>query len=311
MTVDVLVVGSLHRDVVVDAPRLPRLDETLPGSAFRLVFGGKGGNQAVAAARMGARTAMVGRVGRDAFGEDLLAGLDTTGVDRSRVTVDLDTGSGMSVAIVDDNGDYGAVIVSGANLNIPPAEAADAVASIRPRIVVLQNEVPVNVNRAAASTAAQNDIPVIWNAAPARDRDDALLANASLLVVNRGEAVAILGAPVSTIDDAAAAVRRLAGGRHAAVITLGAAGAMAAAGDGTVIHVPAVPVAVVSTHGAGDMFVGALAARLAAGASMTAAVAFASAAAALHVSSDAAGRAGLDAGTASRLAETSLSLTVP
>ncbi len=118
---EVFVVGALHLDVVVDAPHLPALDETVVGSAVAYRFGGKGGNQAAAAARMGARVAMAGRVGRDAFGERLLAELDAAGVCRSQVLQGTGA-SGMSVAIVDQRGDYGAVIVSGVNREIRPED---------------------------------------------------------------------------------------------------------------------------------------------------------------------------------------------
>jgi ribokinase len=291
MTVEVLVVGSLHRDVIVRAPRLPGRDETLPGTAFRLVFGGKGGNQAAAAARMGARTAMVGRVGRDAFGRDLLAALDAAGVDRTLVAEDQTAGSGMSVAILDPAGDYGAVIVSGANLAIPPQAAADAVRRLAPRVLVLQNEVPAAVNRAAAAAARGL---VIWNAAPARIVEPALLDAVGLLVVNRVEAAAMAGMPVGSVPDAEIAARSLAGPMRDAIVTLGGDGAVLADRSGAIRHVPAVPTAIVSTHGAGDMFVGALAAQLSAGERLTGALAFAAMAAALHVGRDDDGRAALD-----------------
>ena len=294
MTGGVLVAGSLHRDVVVTAPRLPHLDETLPGHGFRLVFGGKGGNQAVAAARMGAAVAMIGRVGADGFGAELLAGLDAAGVDRAPVAVDPAGASGMSVAIVDDRGDYGAVIVSGANLLIDPDAAAATVADLRPAVLVLQNEVPVAVNHAAARTARALDAVVVWNAAPARDPDPVLLGLASVVVVNRGEAAAMTGRPVATDADAQAAAAALADGRRDAVVTLGADGLAFARADGTAGRVPALPVRVVSTHGAGDMFVGALAARLADGEGLEPALGFATAAAALLVAADPDARPRLD-----------------
>ena len=115
----VIVVGSLHYDIMVDAPDRPRKGETVAGYRWRPKFGGKGGNQAVAAARAGAVTRMVGAVGADDFGTFLINGLDAAGVDRSHVCVLEGTASGMSVAISDDEGDYGAVIVSGSNLQIP------------------------------------------------------------------------------------------------------------------------------------------------------------------------------------------------
>lgn len=295
MAVDVLVVGSLHRDVVVDAPRLPRLDETLPGTGFRLVLGGKGANQAVAAARMGARTAMAGRVGRDDFGDDLLAGLDSAQVDRTHVAVDAGAGSGMSVAIVTEGGEYGAVIVSGANLAMHAEDAISAMRALKPRVVLIQNEVPAEVNRAAAAEAAATGATAVWNAAPAREPDNALIANVSVLLVNRVEAAKMAGLPVDSPDDAMTAAQRLGATTRDTIVTLGAAGAIHAAPDGTLTPIPAIAVAAKSAHGAGDMFAGALAARLAAGETVRDALSFATAAAALFVSSDDFGRSAIDA----------------
>lgn len=121
----VIVVGSLHYDIVVDAPDRPRKGETIAGSGWHPKFGGKGGNQAAAARRQGIPTAMVGAVGDDSFGIALLAGLDRAQVDRTNVAVLSGIGSGMSVAIFDDDGDYGAVIVSGANLAIAPGQVGN------------------------------------------------------------------------------------------------------------------------------------------------------------------------------------------
>lgn len=295
MSVDVLVVGSLHRDVVVDAPRLPRLDETLPGSGFRLVLGGKGANQAVAAARMGARTAMAGRVGRDDFGDDLLAGLDSAHVDRTHVARDADAGSGMSVAIVTEGGEYGAVIVSGANLALRAEDALGAIRELKPRVLLIQNEIPAEANRAAAREAAMAGAAVVWNAAPAREPDDALIACVSVLLVNRVEAATMAGVPVASPDDAAAAARLLSAPTRDTIVTLGVAGAIHAATDGTLTPVPAIAVEARSAHGAGDMFAGALAARLAAGETVRDALSFATGAAALFVASAEEERAAIDA----------------
>lgn len=177
----VFVCGSLHLDVIVEAPGLPRLDETVVGAGVRFAFGGKGGNQAVAAARMGAATAMAGRVGGDAFGATLLAGLANAGIDASGIQHD-DGASGMSVAIVRQDGGYGAVIVSAANLRID----ADRIAvPATARVVVLQNEVPEAVNLAVARKGRGFGATVILNAAPARTVSRDLLAATDLLVVNR------------------------------------------------------------------------------------------------------------------------------
>jgi ribokinase len=267
---EVFVVGALHLDVVVDAPHLPSLDETVVGSSVAYRFGGKGGNQAAAAARMGARVAMAGRVGRDRFGEMILAALDEAGVERSRV-LEVEGASGMSVAIVDARGDYGAVIVSGVNREIGDVAVPDGA-----RVVVLQNEVPEAVNLRVA--AAVGDARVILNAAPAREVAADLLARVDVLVVNRGEAAALAG----TGDPEAAALAMRAKGPGVVIVTLGGDGLVAASEAG-VVRMGAPKVEVVSTHGAGDAFTGALAARLAQGDGLAEALRFAQGAAALTV----------------------------
>ena len=150
----VIVVGSLHYDIMVDAPGRPRKGETVTGRSWAPKFGGKGGNQAVAAGRQGVSTAMVGAVGKDSFGEALLASLDRAKVDRRGVAVFEGFGSGMSVAIFDDEGDYGAVIVSGSNLAITPDQASEDLLS-HGKVLVLQNEIPELVNEAVARRARE------------------------------------------------------------------------------------------------------------------------------------------------------------
>lgn len=272
MAPEVLVVGALHLDVVVDAPHLPALDETVVGQAVAYRFGGKGGNQAVAAARMGSRVAMAGRVGQDQFGAQILAALDMAGVDRSGVVV-ADGASGMSVAIVDAAGDYGAVIVSGINRQI---DGDRVVVPADTRAVLLQNEVPETVNRAVAARAGTACL--ILNAAPARDMDPELLSRVNVLVVNRVEAAAL----AQTDDPANAALRLRTQGPDTVIVTLGGEGLLAATAAG-VLHLPAPRVNVMSTHGAGDAFVGALAADLARDADLPSALRFAQGAAALTV----------------------------
>jgi ribokinase len=148
---DVIVCGSLHLDVMVYAPSLPRLDETVVGSRWSLGCGGKGGNQAVMAARAGARAAMIGRVGADQFGVRLRGNLAAASVDISAVHDDAAAASGMSAAIVRDDGEYGAVIVSGANLRIEPTAIGEAWRALAgASILVLQNEIPEAANIAAA-----------------------------------------------------------------------------------------------------------------------------------------------------------------
>lgn len=276
---DVAVFGALHHDVVVDAPSLPRTDETLTGTAVDYRAGGKGCNQAIAAARMGARTAMHGRVGGDPAGDTVLDALDRAGVDREGVERSAEA-TGMSVAISLPGGDYGAVIVSAANLRNDGKVRWTAA----PCVAVIQNEVPEAANRHFA-VGLPAETYLIWNAAPARPLDGDLAGRTDLLVVNRVEAADIAGD--GEPESAAKTLVKMV--RGDVVVTLGGDGLILARGS-EARHLPARRIEPVSTHGAGDMFVGALAARLAQGDPLEAALEFAQMAAALLVASPVAER---------------------
>jgi ribokinase len=258
--VSVLVAGSLHLDVVLRAPHLPSLDETVTGTAVDYVFGGKGGNQAVAAARMGADVRFVGRAGSDRFGDMIRETLGARGVDLAQLQRDPGA-SGMSAAIVNADGEYGAVIVSAANLNI---EVARVFVPEGTTLVLLQNEIPEEINLAVAQKAKAAGARVWLNAAPARVLPDALIALVDLLIVNRIEA--------ESYDTE--------NGVSQSLTTLGADGVSYGGA-----HYPGHGVDVISAHGAGDMFVGALAAQVDSARNMEDAIGFAQAAAALHVAS--------------------------
>ncbi len=278
----VVVVGSLHYDIMVDAPDRPRKGETVAGYAWRPKFGGKGGNQAVAAARAGAATRMVGAVGVDDFGTFLLGGLDAAGVDRSGVSVLDGVASGMSVAISDDEGDYGAVIVSGSNLAIPEASLEDGAVWRDAGVLLLQNETNEEINVAAARQARQAGVLVCLNAAPARPLGDEFVGLVDVLIVNSVEAEMLSGVAVDTLADALRAAVALRERHACVVVTAGGAGVAAAVEDRT-ISAPAVPVTVVSTHGAGDTFVGTFGAALAGGRTFEDAISMANRVAAAHV----------------------------
>ncbi|WP_420406811.1 ribokinase [Hoeflea sp.] len=275
----IFVCGSLHYDVVVDAPHLPRLDETVAGYAVQYVSGGKGGNQAIAAARMGVGTAFAGRIGDDASGEVLIKALVDAGVDTAQVQR-APGASGMSVAIVDPGGGYGAVIVSAANLDIDPSliEVPE-----NARVAVLQNEIPEAVNLAVALKARNQGAAVILNAAPARPMGKDLLQAIDLLVVNRIEAADMLSTSEARLDPVEGAKSLSDLGPRSVVITLGGDG-LVLYDEGKASHQPGHKVKVVSTHGAGDAFLGALAAAHATGSKLPEAARFGQAAAALHVS---------------------------
>ncbi len=278
----VAVFGALHHDVVVDAPGLPRVDETLVGTGVDYRSGGKGGNQAMAAAQMGATVAMFGRVGKDAAAATVLSSLAAAGVDCQGV-LGCDVPTGMSVAISLPDGSYGAVIVSGANLENDGAVDW----SMRPAVAVIQNEVPGAANARFVESLPDN-CSLIWNAAPARELNNSIAEQTDLLVVNRIEATDLSG----TADPKAAAVELGRCVRGEVIVTLGEDGLMRTEND-TCRHAPARQAKVVSTHGAGDMFVGALAARLATGDTLKASIDFSQAAASLFVASALADRARL------------------
>ena len=275
----VLVVGSLHHDIMIQADHLPRRDETAVGSHWYPKFGGKGGNQAVAAARTGALTRMLGAVGDDDFGRFLLAGLDRAGVERRSVAVLSNLGSGMSVAIVDSTGDYAATIVSGANFAIDAGALRDDELWHGVGVLVLQNEVPEAINLAAALQAHGRDVTVVLNAAPTRKLSSQLSSLIDVLIVNSVEAEMMGTPPVNDLESAGLAAEVLARRFVDVVVTAGAAG-LAVAGRSGSLSIPARKVIAVSSHGAGDCFVGTLAAALAQKAKLADACAAASAAAA-------------------------------
>lgn len=278
--IDVAVVGSLHLDIMVDAPRLPRLDETLMGSAWRYKCGGKGGNQAVAAARFGVSTAFGGQTGEDDFGGRLRANLASVGVDTRCVGIDPRNGSGMSVAISEADGEYGAVVVSGANLTMNAAAiAADWEPLWHCKSLLLQNEIPEAVNIAAARAARTNGARIVLNAAPARQIPEVLLGLVDVLVVNRVEAEMLSG-----LIDAEPAIRSLGGTTRDIILTRGGEGVLLLTRQGRLLTVPAMPVKLISSHGAGDCFCGVLAACISKGDEIELACRTASQAAGLFVS---------------------------
>ena len=196
----ILVIGSLHHDIMLDAEHLPQVGETVTGSRWHTKFGGKGGNQAVAAATAGAHVRMVSAVGRDAFAKPLLQALDAAEVDRRWVAEVAEVSSGMSVAISNAQGDYGAVIVSGANLEVDVSELSEESLWEHVGLLCLQNEINEAVNIAAASIARARSIPVCLNAAPARELPDTLLRSIDILVVNEIELAMLSEETVDTMQ---------------------------------------------------------------------------------------------------------------
>lgn len=265
----ILVFGSINADVIVPVPHLPIAGETVPGGDFSLLPGGKGANQAVAARRAGAEVAMAGAVGNDVFAEVALKGLRESGVETGLVRV-AEQPTGVALIMVADGGENLIAVASGANRAVRAAEVPDA--RLGPDITVLaQGEVPFAETLALVRRARARGGRCVLNLAPAFALDPVLLPEFDLLIANEGEA-ARLSLP------ARAAARRL---RRGLVITRGAAGAQAYLADGSSLTVPALPINAVDTTGAGDTFVGVLAAGLDAGLPFAVALRRASAAAAL------------------------------
>jgi len=260
----VVVVGSLNMDLVVRVERHPRPGETVMGRGHASHPGGKGANQALAAARLGASVAMVGRVGDDDHGRALLASLRAGGVDVGAVLTGTQP-TGVAFIQVDGAGQNSIVVSPGANAEVTPSDVAGL--GLRgAAVVMLQLEVPLETVLAAARAGRAAGAAVLLNAAPARPLAGEELADVTHLLVNEHEAAALLGADAAAvIADPVAAARRLTAVAPVAVVTLGAAGAAWAERGGGEGRQPAFAVEVVDTTAAGDAFAGALAARLAAG----------------------------------------------
>ena len=267
----VVVVGSLHYDLIADTPHRPRKGETVTGRSLNRKCGGKGGNQAVAAARCGVATTFVGAVGDDAFGEALLSGLRRGGVDDAGVAVHPGTSSGTSIAIFDDEGDYGAVIVSGSNLLIASDQLRPDLFAAE-RVLVLQNEILEAVNLRAAQLAGEHGMTVILNAAPARAFATELASYVDVLIVNAIEAEMLGGGQVRSSADAVRAATMLCKDFRSVVVTAGGDGVGYADRQGGRHELAAIPITVRSTHGAGDSFVGTFAAALVQGKNVDAAL---------------------------------------
>ena len=277
---DVCVVGSFMADLVVRAPRRPHSGETIIGSSCDTYLGGKGFNQAIAAARAGARTAMVGALGDDEFGhqfEDLLAqeGIDASGV--LRVT---EIGTGIAFPVVENSGENSIIVVPRANHALTVADVDRVWAAIgSARVVLLQLEIPPDVVVAAAAAAHRAGATVGLNPAPAVVDATRFAGLVDIVVPNASELASLSGVDG---DDPRAGAELLASatGAGAIVVTLGSRGAMVWTADG-VTSVPSHAVATIDTVGAGDAFSGVLAAELASGTSLTDAVRRANAAGAI------------------------------
>jgi ribokinase len=280
----VLVVGSANTDMVLRVPRIPRPGETVLGGAFTMAGGGKGANQAVAAARAGGIVTFVARVGDDVFGERALAAFGADGIDTRFVLRTAGKASGVALINVDERGENSIAVASGANdrLSIADVDAA-AEPFAAADVVLLQLESPLETVAAAVRRAGERGKPVILNPAPARPLDERLLAGISVLTPNESEAELLSGTAVRDDDGVRAAAARLrARGPRTVIVTLGERGVYALAPE-TEGFLPAFRVEAVDTTAAGDVFNGALAVALAEKKALPEALCFAQAAAAISV----------------------------
>jgi len=278
----ILVVGSSNTDMVVKAERLPVPGETILGGDFLMAAGGKGANQAVAAARLGGEVVFVGKVGDDIFGKQAVESFRREGIDTGYLRVDSENPSGVALITVDARGENCIVVASGANRNLLPADLpAEKIKNAA--LVLMQLEIPLETVEYVAEQASAHGVPVILNPAPACALPDSLLGNVSVLIPNQQEAEMLTGVTIVDKVSAGRAAAALAGkGVKTVIITLGAKGALIL-DQGNFERVAAPAVEAVDTTAAGDVFCGALAVALAEGRLLKDAVVFACAAAAVSV----------------------------
>ncbi|ERZ11346.1 ribokinase [Pseudomonas aeruginosa] len=285
MQAKVLVVGSLNMDLVVRAPRLPRGGETLAGQSFTTIPGGKGANQAVAAARLGAGVAMIGCLGDDAYGDQLYRALQAEGIDCQGVERVAGESSGVALIVVDDSSQNAIVIVAGGNGHLSPAVLARHEHLLeQAQVVVCQLGSPLETVGHVLRRAHALGKTVILNPAPAtRDVPADWLPLVDYLVPNETESELLCRLPVDSLESAGRAAERLREmGAGRVIVTLGAQGALLV-GEGRVEHFPVARVKALDTTAAGDTFVGGFAAALARGLDEAAAIRFGQAAAAISV----------------------------
>ena len=284
-----VVFGSLNMDLVIQAPRHPRPGETLTGGPFRTIPGGKGANQAVAAARLGGQVTMIGAVGADSFGDELIANLAAAGVDTSRIDGSPEA-TGLALITVSESGENTIILAPGANGTVSARTAWENEQTIAAAdVLLLQLETPLSAVLAATQIAGRHRVPVILNPAPARPLPAELLRHVSYLIPNEHEAALLAGLPTGADEEAAQAAAALQTmGVGQVVVTLGERGALlcdapdvseSARRVPTII--PSFPVQAVDTTAAGDAFVAALAVALTEGRPVVEAVRWGCAAGAL------------------------------
>lgn len=269
----IIIFGSINMDLVARVTDFPRPGETVTGRSFQTVPGGKGANQAVACARLGATTKMIGRVGNDEFGKTLVSHMESEGVDCQDISVTADQHAGVAIITIAEDGENQIIIIPGANGMVDEADIARLdVALEGASLLLLQLEIPLSTVQAAAALAQSRGVPVILDPAPAQPLPPALIATVDYLTPNVVEAEALTQIPIYNQDAAAAAANQLrAQGAKCVLIKMGGQGVFVAK-EGMQFHLPAIPVTAVDTVAAGDAFNAALAVALSEGKTVETAV---------------------------------------
>ena len=258
---DILVVGSLNADLVVQVPRFPQPGETISGSDLQIIPGGKGANQAVAAARQGSSVSMLGRVGNDSFGPELIHNLKQNNVETSRVQIDPGSATGTAIIAVDATGQNNIVLSPGGNGQVRPTDVVN-VSFSNYKLLLLQLEIPIEAVTSAAQRARESGLRVLLNPAPARSLPEELISLSDFILPNESELSLLTNQPVHDISSAEKAAKALlAGGAQNVIVTLGANGALIINKNITK-HIPSFDVLVVDTTAAGDAFIGGFASAL-------------------------------------------------
>lgn len=280
----VAVIGSINTDMVVKTSTLPVPGQTVIGDTFFMSAGGKGANQAVAAARMGGNVTMIGNLGLDVFGDSGIQSLQGEGIDCSLVSRDSTQASGVALISVDEDGENQIVVAPGTNYTIEPPKIDEAFKSIpTDSIVLLQLEIPLNVIERSIHLATEKNCRVILDPAPATELPTSVISETYLLTPNEIEAEILTGVKIDSEASTIKAARiLLANGAQNVAITLGKNGVLLASNDKQQ-HIPAQDVKAIDTTAAGDCFNGSLAAALAKNLSLTESIEFANRAAAIAV----------------------------
>jgi ribokinase len=280
----ICVVGASNTDLLTKVSRLPKLGETLIGKHFHIGFGGKGANQAVMAAKLGAEVTMVTKLGRDIFGENTFKNYQENGIDTSYISWDEKEFSGVAPIFVDDWGRNFIVIIPGANFALSSKDVRKASEAIKNAdVVVCQLEVPLETTREALRIAKSNKVLTLFNPAPGFHLSDEFFKLSDIITTNEVETEAILDKKIKTVDDAKEAIKEfLKQGSRIGIITLGKRGAVVANEKG-INHIPSIQVKAIDSTGAGDAFIGTLAYFLVLGTPLHKAVRIANVAAALSV----------------------------